>query len=131
MKLLLDTHAFLWFIAGDIQLDNHARQLIENLDNERHLSIASIWEITIKSSLGRLTAPTPPSALIREHVWSNAISLLGILPEHLDILHDLSYHHKDPFDRLMIAQALHEEMVIVTKDQMFNLYDVPTQWRSP
>ena len=65
MKVLLDTHTFLWFIAGDPQLDTYARQLIEETDNERYLSVASIWEITIKSSLGRLTVPTPPTTLIR------------------------------------------------------------------
>ncbi|MFO7681859.1 MAG: hypothetical protein R6X34_17585 [Chloroflexota bacterium] len=84
MKLLLDTHAFLWSIAGDSQLDSHARRLIEDFGNERYLSLDSICEITIKSSLGRLVVPTPPSALIREHVWANAIILLPIMPEHFD-----------------------------------------------
>jgi len=128
VKILLDTHTFLWFIAGDGQLNTHARYLIEEPGNERFLSMASIWEITIKSSLGRLTVPTPPSILIREHIWANAIDLLSITPEHLDALHELPYHHKDPFDRLLIAQTMEEHLVLVTKDQMFNAYGIQTAW---
>lgn len=131
MKVLLDTHAFLWFIAGDAQLDSHVRQLIEDLGNERYLSVASVWEITIKSSLGRLTVPTPPNVLIRDYVWSNAIALLAIVPEHFDLLHGLPYHHKDPFDRLMIAQAMHEGLILITKDQAFSAYNVQVAWSLP
>lgn len=78
MKLLLDTHTFLWFIGGDVQLDKSSRQLIEDVHNQRYLSIVSVWEITIKVSLGKLQAPIPPSVLIRDHIWSNAIELLAI-----------------------------------------------------
>lgn len=130
MKLLLDTHAFLWFIAGDRQLDVYARQLIEEPSNERYLSVASIWEITIKSSLGRLIVPLPPSTLIREQIWANAINLLAITSEHLDTLHALPYHHKDPFDRLVIAQAIQEGMSLVTKDEAFDTYNVQIVWSS-
>lgn len=87
MKLLLDTHTFLWFISANPQLSAYARQLIEDPGNQRFLSIASIWEITIKSSLGRLIVPTPPSRLINDHVWSNSIALLAISSEHLDVVH--------------------------------------------
>jgi len=130
VKILLDTHTFLWFIAGDPQLDAYVRQLIEEANNERYLSVASVWEITIKSSLGRLTVPTPPTTLIREHVWANAIDLLAITPDHFDTLHTLPYHHKDPFDRLLIAQAMQEGMLLATKDQAFNAYDVQVTWSS-
>jgi PIN domain nuclease of toxin-antitoxin system len=131
VKVLLDTHAFLWFIAADAQLNSHARRLIEDPGNQRYLSVASVWEITIKSSLGRLTVPTPPSVLIRDHIWSNAIALLAVMPEHFDLLHSLPYHHKDPFDRLMIAQAMHEGMVLITQDQAFSAYNVQVEWSSP
>jgi PIN domain nuclease of toxin-antitoxin system len=130
VKILLDTHTFLWFIAGDSQLDSYARQLIEAANNERYLSLASVWEITIKSSLGRLKVPTPPSTLIREHILANAIDLLAITPEHLDKLYTLPYHHKDPFDRLLIAQAMQEGMLLVTKDQAFDMYNVQVSWAS-
>lgn len=128
MRVLLDTHTFLWFIAGDSQLSGYARQLIEDPNNQRFLSVASIWEVTIKSSLGRLVVPTPPSRLIREYVWSNAIEMLEITPEHLDRVHNLPYHHKDPFDRLMIAQAIHEDMRLISRDSTFNAYAVQIEW---
>ena len=98
--------------------------MIEDLSNERYLSVASVWEITIKASLSRLTVPTPPSILIRKHIWTNAINLLSIEPEHLDSLYTLPYHHKYPFDRLMIAQAIQEKMVFITKDSAFTDYGV-------
>ena len=125
-----DTHTFLWFIAGDNQLDPYALQLIQDPNNQRYLSVASVWEITIKSSLGRLTVPTPPSTLIRDHVWANAIDLLAITSEQLDTLHNLPYHHKDPFDRLIISQAIHEGMTLLTKDQDISAYQVQLAWSS-
>lgn len=131
MKILLDTHTFLWFIAGDAKLDVYARQLIEDPANDRYLSVASVWEITIKSSLGRLTVPTPPSTLIRDHVWSNAITLLPTTPEHFDTLYNLPYHHKDPFDRCLIAQAMQEGMLLLAKDPAFDAYNVQVTWSSP
>jgi PIN domain nuclease of toxin-antitoxin system len=128
LNLLLDTHTFLWFIGGDATLTSYARLLIENTANRRYLSIASIWEITIKSSLGRLTVPMPPSLLIRDHVWANAITLLNLTPDHLDVLHSLPYHHNDPFDRILIAQAMNEKMTLITKDAAFAQYAVPVKW---
>lgn len=130
MKLLLDTHAFLWFIDGDEQLSPIARQLIEDPANERYLSVVSVWEITIKSALGRLVVPTPPSRLIREQVWSNAIALLPLAPSHFDSLQALPIHHKDPFDRMLIAQALTEGMTFVTKDRTADRYGVRVAWSS-
>lgn len=124
MKLLLDTHTFLWFIGGDAQLDKNSRQLIEDVRNQRYLSIVSVWEITIKASLGKLQAPTPPSILVRNHIWSNAIELLAITSDHLDVLYRLPSHHKDPFDRLMIAQAIQEGMVLLSRDPAFKAYTV-------
>jgi PIN domain nuclease of toxin-antitoxin system len=112
-------------------LDSYARQLIEEPTNERYLSVASVWEITIKSSLGRLTVPSPPSTLIREQIWANAIDLLAITPEHFDMLHTLPYYHNDPFDRLIIAQAIQEGMLLITRDHAFDAYDVQVAWSSP
>ena len=124
MRILLDTQIFLWFIAGDSRLDGSSRELIENPEHERYLSIGSIWEITIKSSLGRLNVPLPVSTLVRDHVWANAIELLAITPEHLDTLHTLPYHHKDPFDRIILAQALSEGMALLARDNAFGDYGV-------
>jgi PIN domain nuclease of toxin-antitoxin system len=105
--------------------------LIEIPDNERFFSIASIWEITIKASLGRLAAPMPPNILVRDHVWANGVILLPISTDHLDTLHALPYHHKDPFDRLIAAQAIQEKMILITRDQAFNDYGVRVAWASP
>ena len=128
MKLLLDTHAFLWFISGDSQLSGYARQLIEDAGNQRYLSIVSVWEITIKSSLGRLEVPTPPSRLMSEYIWANAIELLTITSEHLDVVHKLPYHHKDPFDRLLVCQSLTEGIPLVSADPALDCYGINRLW---
>jgi PIN domain nuclease of toxin-antitoxin system len=112
-------------------LDVYARQLIEDPANDHYLSVASIGEITIKSSLGRLTVPRPLSTLIRDHVWANAINLLPMTPEHFDTLYKLPYHHKDPFDRCLIAQAMQEGMLLLANDKAFDAYNVQVAWSSP
>jgi PIN domain nuclease of toxin-antitoxin system len=93
VRLLLDTHTFLWFIGGDVALSSYARHLIEDPAHERLLSIASLWEMAIKVSLGRLTVPLPFTALVAEHVYGNAIELFEILPRHLDALTTLPFYH--------------------------------------
>lgn len=128
MKLLLDTHTFLWFIAGSLNLSNTARTLIEDQENQRFLSIASLWEMSIKISIGKLTLGMSISELIEREVYGNAIELLEIQPEHLDELVALPFHHKDPFDRLMIAQSLAEKIPLVTKDNTFERYSVNLLW---
>lgn len=128
MKLLLDTHAFLWFISGSDKLSDHAKALIEDAGNERYLSVASLWEIAIKVSLGKLKVPLPLTRLAREHVTGNAIEVLPIEPEHLDEQRKLPFHHRDPFDRLIIAQAIVEEMEVVTRDEAFSAYEAHCTW---
>ena len=103
MRLLLDTHAFLWFIEGNLNLSARARQLIEDENNQRFLSIASLWEISIKVSIGKLELGIPFTEFFQEQVYGNAIALLEIQAEHLDILAKLPFYHKDPFDRLIIC----------------------------
>ena len=102
-------HTFLWFIAGDARLARRARQLIEEPANARYLSVASLWEMAIRASLGRLSLPGPPSTLVRDPVRGNAIDLLPIAPDHLDVLQQLPYHHRDPTGRRLIAQAVSKE----------------------
>lgn len=128
MKLLLDTHTFLWFIEGSLNLSDTARTLIEDQENQRLLSIASLWEMSIKVSIGKLTLGMSISELIEREVYGNAIELLEIQPEHLDELVALPFHHKDPFDRLMIAQSLAENIPLVTKDNAFERYSVNLLW---
>lgn len=128
MKLLLDTHAFLWFIGGSGELSSYARALIEDEENDRYLSVASLWEMTIKVSIGKLDVPLPFTRLVRQHVTGNAIEVLSIEPKHLDKQRSLSYHHRDPFDRLIIAQAIVEEMPVVSRDDGFSDYPVQLLW---
>lgn len=128
MKLLLDTHTFLWFIEGSLNLSDVARNLIEDQANQRFLSVASLWEMSIKVSIGKLELGMTFAELVEREVYGNAIELLEIQPEHLDELAKLPFHHKDPFDRLMIAQSLAEKISIVTKDSAFGSYPVTLLW---
>ena len=126
---MLDTHAFLWFIAGDNRLDAHAKALIEERRNERLLSVGSLWEISIKASLDRIVIRRPFTEFVSEQVDGNDIRLLPILPDHLDKQISLPFHHRDPFDRLIISQSLVERIPVITRDQAFSLYPVDTIWR--
>ncbi len=128
MKLLLDTHTFIWFIDGNPKLAESARKFIENLANERFLSTASLWEMSIKVSLGKLEIPLPFTKLVSEHIYGNAMSLLYIAPEHLDTLRTLPFHHRDPFDRLLIAQSLSEQIVLLSRDEAFDAYPIKRYW---
>jgi len=123
VRLLLDTHTFLWFIGGDANLTAHARQLIENTGNEKLVSIASLWEMSIKASIGRMRLNTTFPNMVRDHVRGNAMDLLPIRPEHLEFVRSLPFHHKDPFDRLIIAQSQSESLPILSRDHMFDDYE--------
>jgi PIN domain nuclease of toxin-antitoxin system len=129
VKLLLDTHAFLWFIGGNSELSSSARARIEDKENDRYLSVASLWEMAIKVSIGKLDVPLPFTRLVQHHVMGNAIEVLPIEPEHLDEQRSLPFHHRDPFDRLIIAQAIVEEMPVVGRDEAFTDYSVQLVWK--
>ncbi|AOX03487.1 twitching motility protein PilT [Moorena producens PAL-8-15-08-1] len=128
MKLLLDTHTFLWFIEGSLNLSDLARNVIEDQGNQRFLSVASLWEISIKVSMNKLQLRMPFTELVKREVYGNAMELLEIKPEHLDELAKLFFHHKDPFDRLIIAQSLAEGMAVITKDKAFESYPITILW---
>ena len=128
MKVLLDTHAFLWFIMGSANLSVNARALIQDTSNERFLSVASLWEIAIKTSLGRLSLSAPFDQLIPAHLELNGVELLNIQVDHLSTLATLPFHHRDPFDRLVIAQAIVEKLAVIGLDDAFDLYGVTRHW---
>jgi PIN domain nuclease of toxin-antitoxin system len=128
MKLLLDTHAFLWFIMGSANLSVKARAIIENPVNERLLSVASLWEIAIKTSLGKLALSAPFAELIPAQLKLNGIELLNLNVDHLSALTTLPFHHRDPFDRLVIAQAIVEKLTVVSLDRAFDAYGVTRHW---
>ena len=124
MKLLLDTHTFIWFIMGNPALSNQARALIEDVANEKFLSVASLWEIAIKLSIGKLSLSEPFHRLIPEQLSLNGFELLNIEIDHAAMVATLPFHHRDPFDRLIIAQAVVEKMAIVSIDAVFDHYPI-------
>ncbi len=106
MRILLDTHAFLYFISGGSELSPVARAAIENPSHQRFLSIVSLWEIAIKVSIQKLEVGMTMSELVTREVRGNAIDILQIEPQHLDYLSNLPFHHKDPFDRSIVATSV-------------------------
>lgn len=129
MKLLLDTHTFLWFIAGNPAISARALQLIQEPANQRFLSTASLWEMAIKASLGKLEIATSFEELVASQVEANAIQLLEIAPRHLEVLRRLPFLHRDPFDRLIIAQSLSDQMPVLGRDDVFEDYGVERIWK--
>ena len=125
---LLDTHTFLWFINDDKSLSIAAKSLIEDPDSAIYLSVASLWEIAIKVSLGKLTVPAPFAEFMEEQLHENSLTLLEIRTGHTGIVATLSFHHRDPFDRLIIAQSLAENFPIIGKDDIFDAYGVHRHW---
>jgi PIN domain nuclease of toxin-antitoxin system len=121
MSLLLDTHILLWFLENDPKLSDQVREVITNPANLIFVSAISAWEISIKQSLGKLIAPSNLEKALR----FSRFEVLSITLAHGIKVADLPMHHKDPFDRMLIAQALIEDLTIITVDQKFKLYDVP------
>jgi len=124
MKILLDTHIFLWWITDDSRLSADARGAISDSRNELYFSAASGWEIAIKSRLGRILLPRKPDLFIAEQLGVNSIISLPIEMSHALHVHNLPSHHQDPFDRLIIAQAQLEKLVVLTADPQFKKYKI-------
>ena len=124
MKLLLDTHVFLWIITADKRLTPRYRALFEDTENELFLSLASCWEIVIKASLNRLNLPLPATDYVMKQLELNRITLLGIRPAHLKELEGLPSLHGDPFDRMIVSQARVESMSLMSKDRAMRGYKV-------
>ncbi len=128
MRFLLDTHAFLWWIADDPHLSERARQVISDPENEMFLSAASGWEMAIKTQLGKLQLPDRFEQFIAEQLFRNNITSLPVMMSHALHVQSLPLHHRDPFDRLLIAQGQLEKMPIITTDSVFADYDVEIVW---
>lgn len=128
MRLLLDTHAFLWFINGSTELSAVARLLIENEANQPFISVASLWEMAIKISLGKLNLSSPFDTFIPQQLKLNGIGLLNIQFRHTVVISTLPFHHRDPFDRLLIAQSIVNRIPILSADTAFDAYDVRRLW---
>lgn len=129
MRLLVDTQALLWFTRDDKALSPKARHALMKQADEVWVSCAALWEIAIKSSLGKLQLPKPCGDYIRQDVLGNAFTLLEISVNHLERVHSLPFIHRDPFDRLMVAQAMEENLVLVTNDPQIRSYrTLKTLW---
>lgn len=128
MRLLVDTHAFLWFVAGDERLSSRPRRRIEDPAHDKFLSVASIWEAAIKASLGKLTLSVSLDAVIDEGAVKNGITLLDVRREHAAAVERLPFHHRDPFDRLLVCQAMIEKMDIVSADAALDSYAIRRVW---
>ena len=126
MALLLDTHAFLWWVQDDPKLTRRARRAIA--DEDCALSLASCWEMAIKVRLGKLEVPVPVERFIQKQVELNGFSLLPISLEHASRVADLPFHHRDPFDRLLVAQAMVEAVPLVTCDPKISPYPITRIW---
>lgn len=128
MRLLLDTHAFLWWIMDSPELSLRVRDAIRNPANELFLSVASAWEITIKVNLGRLHLPARPDRFIPGQMAKNAIGSLPIEMSHALSVSRLPAIHRDPFDRIIIAQSMLEKIPIITRDADIGKYKAKTFW---
>ena len=128
MKLLLDTHAFLWINEGSERLSQKVKGLCGSGEHEFYLSMASPWEMQIKNQLGKLSLAMPVEELVDKNRQENNIQLLPIGLAHIAYLKQLPAHHKDPFDRIIIAQAIIEGLTVVTIDHAFADYSVPVIW---
>jgi len=127
MKLLLDTHTFIFWDSQPLKLSQRALELLTNKDNLRLLSVVSLWEIQIKHQLGKLTLNKTLEEIIIVQK-NNYIEILPITVEHILALDSLQMHHKDPFDRLLIAQANIEDAVLISCDSVFPNYSVKVEW---
>jgi PIN domain nuclease of toxin-antitoxin system len=128
MIVLIDSHALLWFLQGNSQLPPTARALIEDAGNEKLVSIASCWEISIKAGLGKMKLAEPSKVLLEREIPRNNLRLLFITLEHATAVEGLPHHHRDPFDRLLIAQAMCEGVPVVSADAAFDAYPVSRIW---
>ncbi|MFT5126535.1 MAG: PIN domain nuclease of toxin-antitoxin system [Rhodothermales bacterium] len=129
MKLLLDTHALLWWIQDGEQLSNRARVAIADGGNQVLVSAASVWEIAIKHRLGKLSIECEDLAsFVGEQITLNGFEILEVSLSNAAFVAELPLHHQDPFDHLLIAQAQVEQATLISKDGLFSQYDVPVLW---
>jgi len=124
MKLLLDTHVFIWWADQPEKLSPAVLSALEDEANELLLSVASVWEMQIKIQLGRLKLSLPLKDLVKNQQETNNLTVSPVTLTHVLALDALPFHHKDPFDRLLIAQSIEEELTLVTADSQFSAYSV-------
>lgn len=127
MNALLDTHAFLWAISAPERLGSEARKVLSQTDSLL-LSLASLWECVIKYSLGKLELPEPPLPYLARHAALNQVGILHIRVRHLALLQTMPWLHRDPFDRLLVAQALADDLCLISADRQLERYGIHVVW---
>lgn len=125
---LLDTHAFLWMTSAPDRLGQKAREVIDDPASRLVLSVASVWEMAIKRSLGKLELPAPLPSFLKRQLHATRTDLLDVLAEHALEVEELPWHHRDPFDRLLVAQARFEGLTLLSRDTALGGYGVPRIW---
>ncbi len=128
MNLLLDTHVFIWAVSDSSRLSDKARDLIRDPQHLKWLSLVSAWEMQIKFQIGKLTLEKPLADLIEDQREENDLQILPITLQHILALNNLPMHHRDPFDRLLIGQAIEQNLVLISHDEGFEDYDVQIMW---
>ena len=128
MRWLLDTHAFIWYTTDSSGLTATGRALIDNGENDILLSTASVWERAIKHSIGRVTFSMPFMEFIKQQIAVNRIDILEITFDHIEVVASLPLHHRDPFDRLIIAQSMAQQIPILSVDAIFDAYAIARLW---
>ncbi len=128
MNLLLDTHTLIWYLEGSQELSQPCRSMIEDSANTNFVSIASYWEIAIKLSLVGKIELSQPFEQLHQIAWANNITTLPIRFDHTTVVKSLPFHHKDPFDRIIIAQAIVENMPVLSRDSHFASYPIRLIW---
>ena len=128
MRILIDTSVFLWFVNDHRALQNRNRGLIIDRRNESLVSVASIWEMAIKSKTGKLDLPLPFPQFIDKALLDNRFTILPVRISHLKLISELPLHHRDPFDRLLIAQSIVEDIPVLSGDASFDHYPVQRVW---
>lgn len=128
MRLLTDTHCWLWYLLEPERLNANARDILRNPENEVFFSAASAWEIVVKFSLGKLDLPLPPTKYVPDRLEILGHRELPIRQDHVLRIEALPLHHRDPFDRVLIAQAQVENLQLLTADRAITAYEVPVFW---
>ncbi len=126
MKVLLDTHTLLWALTDESKLSERVRELLPRA--ETWFSVASLWEILIKAQTGKIALPRPAGPFVISKLQLNGVRLLPVKPGHVLRIESLPNHHRDPFDRMLIAQSVEENLPVVTADRVFALYPVELIW---
>ncbi len=125
---LLDTHTLIWWVDNSDKLSSKTRNVLSDVENICYFSLAGSWEMAIKSSIGKLKLTTPVRDYVTYHLALNDFKQLNITLNHVTKVEKLPWHHRDPFDRLLLAQAIEEKLIIISADKIFDKYDIERLW---